>query len=150
MRASTLFVFLAALSLPLAMQPSAAEERGFGHPHSGQFHGDGHHHESHRGFRGGDIRRFPDHDVGVWRSGHWVHGEHTGRRGWWWVAGGIWFFYPVPIYPYPDPYMPPLIEAPLAPGYWYYCDDPPGFYPYVAECHMPWHAVAPGDTPPPG
>lgn len=154
MRATTLFIF-AALSLPLAIQPSAAaEQRGIGrrsHPGHGQIHRDGGSpHNIHRGFRGGDIRRFPEHDVGVWRNGHWVHGAHGGRRGWWWVAGDIWFFYPGPIYPYPDPYMPPLIEAPLDPGYWYYCDDPPGYYPYVAECHVPWHAVAPGDTSPPG
>lgn len=40
----------------------------------------------------GDIHRFPDRDWHVWRRGNWVHGPHDGRMGWWWVAGGSWYF----------------------------------------------------------
>ena len=33
----------------------------------------------------------------------------TGSRfGWWRVVGGLWYWYPTPIYPYPDPYTPPV------------------------------------------
>jgi hypothetical protein len=24
---------------------------------------------------------------------------------------------------------------------WYYCDNPNGYYPYIASCNAPWHAV---------
>ena len=145
MRAGTLIVFLAALSLPLAMQPSAAEA-----PHGkrfppGQVRSDGRDAQGiHREFRDGNIRHFPDHDHGVGgrHDDHRFHGGH----------GGFLFFYPGPIYPYPyyDSYYmsPPLYEAPQVPGSWYYCDDPPGYYPYVKECRTPWNAVAPGDAPP--
>ncbi len=141
MQQRILAVLVAALSLPFAIQPGLADEhRGPGREFRGQQHF--RNVPRHPAYRG-DIRRFREHDFGVWHGGHWYHGPHGGRRGWWWIAGGTWYFYPAPVYPYPDPYMPPLIEAPLAPGYWYYCDDPPGYYPYVAECHVPWHAIAP-------
>ena len=150
MQTGTWFIFLAALSLPLAMQPSAAEDRGVGRLHPGPSPSDGRSfQQNHRGLRGDDIRRVPErehHEPGGRRGDHRVHGVHGAHGG----AGSVWFYYPGPIYPYPYPYMPPpLYEAPLVPGYWYYCDDPPGYYPYVAECRMPWHTVAPGDTPPP-
>jgi len=146
MRAGTLIVFLAALSLSLAMQPSAAEELHGKRPPPGQVRSDGRNvQEFHREFRDGNRRHFPDHDHGIGgrHDDHRVHGGH----------GGALFFYPGPIYPYPDSYYdmsPPLYEAPQVPGYWYYCDDPPGYYPYVEECRRPWNMVAPGDAPPPG
>src|SRR5438552_10634455 len=84
----------------------------------------------------GEINRFHEHDIEHWRGGRWQHGIHGGRRGWWWVVGGVWYFYPAPVYPYPDPYQPPVVVAPpppnlAAPAYWYYCADPAGYYPYV-------------------
>jgi len=87
-----------------------------------------------------DIHRFHEHDLGVWRQGRWFHGDHGGRLGWWWIVGGIWYFYPVPIYPYPDPYVPPLAAAPV-PQYYYWCSLPPGYYPQVPVCRVPWQAV---------
>lgn len=90
----------------------------------------------------GDIHRFHDRDFGVWRGGDWRHGHHNGHLGWWWVVGGIWYFYPEPIYPYPDPYVPPVVVAPGPAGaYWYYCNNPPGYYPYVPQCAEPWQPV---------
>lgn len=144
MQAGRLLVFLAALSLPLAMQPSAADEH-FKRPPSGQTRSDGRSVQGfHRDFRDGNIRHVPDHDHGI--GGR--HGDHRFHDG----HGGFLFVYPGPIYPYyPDYFMsPPLYEAPQVPGYWYYCDDPPGYYPYVEECRRPWNTVAPGDAPPPG
>ncbi|MCB1949373.1 hypothetical protein [Nitrosomonas sp.] len=71
------------------------------------------------------------------------------------------FFYP-PIYGYPPvvvPMTPPVImqstppvyiqqqEQPV-PGqsqtnYWYYCQDPDGYYPYVKQCPSGWLRVNP-------
>jgi hypothetical protein len=99
----------------------------------------------------GDIRSFHERDYPLWREGHWERRHHDGRYGWWWVAGGLWFFYPEPIYPYPDPYVPPVVvtPAPAAPAasvpppaqYWYYCDNAKGYYPYVQSCPGGWRAV---------
>lgn len=96
----------------------------------------------------GDIRRFPEHDLARWHGGHWVHARHGGRYGWWWIVGPLWYFYPTPVYPYPDPYLPPAaIAAPppqaAQPQYWYYCANPRGYYPYVPQCRVSWQAVPP-------
>jgi hypothetical protein len=93
---------------------------------------------------GGDMHHFRDHDFDVWRGGNWFHGGHGGRDGWWWIVGGNWYFYPAPVYPYPDPYMPPVVAMPAAPApqpTWYYCANPQGYYPYVAQCTVPWQPV---------
>lgn len=115
----------------------------------------------------GDIRQFERHDARYWHSGAWRHGHHRGRLGWWWVVGGLWYFYPQPVYPYPDPYRPPVvvIEQPAPPvvvqmppqsapvpsippaptvvpmQYWYYCEAADGYYPYVASCPSGWRKV---------
>ena len=137
--------------------------------HDGQMRGGDWHGGDWRGARGpwhADFRHFDRHDDRLWRRGGWRHSWHDGRFGWWWITGGEWFFYPQPVYPYPDPYnyvplqtvvvQPPAPE-PLAPQpqqYWYYCDTPSGYYPYVATCPGGWRAVpatppsAPSTTPP--
>lgn len=102
-----------------------------------------------------EIHRFADHDIDIWRGGRWHHGRHGGRFGWWWIAAGVWYFYPAPIYPYPDPYTPPVIvlppaevpqanvPAPAQPPaqFWYYCDSANGYYPYVPSCPEGWKSV---------
>lgn len=94
------------------------------------------------GWHGNDIRHFHDRDFGVWRGGRWYHGPHGGRAGWWWVTGGLWYYYSAPVYPYPDPYLPPAVVVPRpAAPLWYYCDAYRNYYPYVATCPMPWRAV---------
>jgi hypothetical protein len=116
------------------------------------------HHDEHHGPHGrgraapgpwwhGDIHQFHEHDVNIWRGGRWYHGRHGGRSGWWWIVGGIWYFYPAPVYPYPDPYVPPVVVAP--PQTYYWCANPPGYYPQVPTCAVPWQAV-PANAPPPG
>ena len=93
----------------------------------------------------GDIHTFGHHDAPIWRAGRWHHGSHGGRLGWWWVVAGIWYFYPAPVYPYPDPFRPPVVAVPVpAPApqqFWYYCAEPPGYYPYVPRCREAWQAV---------
>ena len=132
---------LAALVLALILiRPSAADERdhrrGFERDRHGRWHG--------------EIHRFHERDLRIWRGGRWYHGRHSGRLGWWWIVSGIWYFYPAPVYPYPDPYRPPVVIVPPAPPtlqYWYYCSSPPGYYPYVPQCETNWQRV-PATVPP--
>ncbi|MCX7174619.1 MAG: hypothetical protein NT159_12000 [Proteobacteria bacterium] len=134
----TLVVFFAAMLLmPLLVRPSLADERGREYRR-----------ESPERWHGGDIHRFHERDIAIWRGGHWRHGRHAGRQGWWWVVGGVWYYYPVMVKPYPDPYLPPLVEMPPPPPaapatsqFWYYCRNPAGYYPYVPSCPTSWEAV---------
>lgn len=120
---------IAVLLAPMTSRPALADQYDRDHWH-------------------GDMHRFRDHDLGMWRAGHWHHEFHDGRVGWWWVAGGVWYFYPAPVYPYPDPYLPPGAPVAAAPT-WYYCANPPGYYPYVGGCLVPWQAVPAGAPQPP-
>lgn len=72
-----------------------------------------------------------------WRSGHWWRGRRWNHWGWWWIIGPDWYFYSVPVYPYPDIYTPPGEEA----GWWYWCDYYQQYYPYVTYCPTGWVRV---------
>lgn len=98
------------------------------------------------------------------RSGHFHHGHGHARVGIYLgipLAGS--YYYP-PRYYYPPQYYsyapPPVIVAPAAPpvyieqaeqqasaqlppNYWYYCNNPQGYYPYVKDCQAGWQKVAP-------
>lgn len=107
-----------------------------------------------RGMHGGDFHgrefgHFGPGELRAWRGGAWRHEWHDGRFAWWWVVGGGWYFYPEPIWPYPT-YVPPAIVLQQPPAvvagvppaqYWYFCDNPQGYYPNVATCSVPWRAV---------
>jgi len=103
----------------------------------------------------GDIHSFHEHDYDHWREGHWFQGFHEGRTGWWWMVGDFWYFYPAPVYPYPDPYTPPGVVAEAtppsvgSPAYVYYCANPAGYYPYVPECFGPWQKIISAAAAPP-
>src|SRR5438105_36452 len=115
-------VVLATTCLVLTVPLSAAAREGGGdHGHFGG-HVDGHF--DGRGF--GTPHGFPaapGHfhavDPGRWPGGHWHHGFHGGRPGWWWVVGDGWYYYPNATYPYPQ--------------YWYYCPSAGAYYPYVLD-----------------
>jgi hypothetical protein len=112
-----------------------------------------------RPYWGGDIGHFREHDWDLWRGGRWIHDRHGGRWGWWWVVGGVWYFYPSPVYPYPNPYEPPpsvvvtpsagVAPPPPTPQNWYYCEASKGYYPYVPTCASGWRSVPaiPGGPP---
>jgi len=74
----------------------------------------------------------------------------------------MWYFYDRPIYPYPlvvgeityvepmpvapppvvvvpAPPPPPVVQA--APQFWYWCDNPQGYYPYVQACSVEFRQV---------
>jgi hypothetical protein len=108
----------------------------------------------------GHIERFHEYDWDLWRGGHWRHEFHDGRWGWWWIVGPTWYFYPAAVYPYPNPYEPPVAvivqpkpqqaePPPPAPQNWYYCESPKGYFPYVPACPGGWRAVpaTPGTAP---
>ena len=92
--------------------------------------------------------------VGVYLGSPWYWGTP--------YAAAPWYGYAYP-YPYAAPawrYAPPIdyshavppteyVERPAqaAPGgRWYYCVDPPGYYPHVSRCLSPWIGVAPFDV----
>lgn len=79
--------------------------------------------------------------------------------------GNPYPYYNYQYYPPAYPYYPPIMVAPNSPpvyiqqtppatqeypsGYWYYCDNPQGYYPYVKECRNDWQQVEPTPPPPP-
>lgn len=148
---------LRALMLPAALVAAfafAAPAFAQGHAggHGGVGHGGGGHAVGRPGGaiggRPGGAMMRPAHpftmgDYNAWRSGGWHHEMHDGRLGWWWVTGGLWYFYPEPIYPYPSPYVPPVTVEPTG-NMWYWCPAPAGYYPYVPQCSVPWQPVPPG------
>jgi len=103
----------------------------------------------------GDIRYFHHYDWYAWHNGYWYDGWYGPRFGWWWVVSGVWFFYPAPVYPYPDPYMPADFQAPPPPAgqaagqFWYFCPASNAYYPYVPSCPSGWQQVPVNSAPPP-
>jgi hypothetical protein len=69
--------------------------------------------------------------------------------------GPYWGPYYGEPYPYPpvivtsppQVYVQPAPQTPNPPppaaAYWYYCEDPQGYYPYVQQCPGGWQPVAP-------
>lgn len=133
-------VFATALTAALAVTPALADD------HHGR-HDDHDFHGRVEFVWHDDIHHFHEHDYDVWRGGSWYHGFHSGRGGWWWIVGDQWYFYPRQVFPYPDPYTPPVVvvESPspagVAPSAVYYCSNPAGYYPYVAQCFTQWEKV---------
>ncbi|HTV45576.1 MAG TPA: hypothetical protein VMF05_09680 [Stellaceae bacterium] len=140
-RAAAAALFSVALG---ASGPALAE------PHGGGFHGGG----GHGGFHGGGFHG------GAFHAGRFHGGFHGGyvHHGWGYgfypglglgVALGAaypwgWGDYP-PAYGYYGPaYGYYGNTEPYAGQVWYYCSNPTGYYPYVAQCFAPWQAVPAG------
>jgi hypothetical protein len=112
------------------------------HGGGGGFHGGGmggFHGGGFGGFHGGGFGGFHGHFAGM----HHGFGErHDGfRRGV--FIGGLGFGYYG--YPYGWDYSPDYGYSGYSQSYssqnWYYCWDPAGYYPYVAQCNTGWQAV---------
>ena len=105
-----------------------------------------------------DAFRHGDHLAPV-RRGHGGHHRHGHTSLGLHIGVPLFWNSPPPYYAYP----PTVIAVPSQPqvyiergyeepapareqGYWYYCDSPSGYYPYVRECPGGWQRVAP--TPP--
>ena len=94
------------------------------------------------------------------------HRHGYGRAGVGIYFGAPWprYYYPPVGYPYAYPYAyAPVVVAPAQPqvyieqtpapaqaqpapppeNYWYYCNNPQGYYPYVRDCAAGWQRVAP-------
>ena len=105
-------------------------------------------HEHHE-FHERNVRFFSPEDLMFWSEGTWVDTCFAGRCGWWWVSGGVWYGYDRPTYPYPQyvaegidaPYQPIPAPPPPAQQFWYYCDNPAGYFPYVKSCNQPYRPV---------
>jgi outer membrane protein OmpA-like peptidoglycan-associated protein len=141
---------------------ASAQRRGGGSSggggHSGGYSGRGGHSGGYSG-RGG------------YSGGYYGHGGHSGRyyygspyySGWYggWGYGYPYsYYYPNYYYPYTYPYpyymsSPEVTGEPPAysqqqeqPYYWYYCQNPQGYYPYVKSCPGGWIQVVANVTPP--
>ncbi len=125
------------------------------HGGTGGFHGGGGWHGGH--WHGGHWHG------GGWRGGRWYHGDWDRGRDWgfavglglglapyWWDSPG--YYYLDEPFPYADlgPMAPPggiagqpqtALMTPPPAQYWYYCDSPNGYYPYVGSCGHPWQQV---------
>jgi hypothetical protein len=118
----------AVLCVAVAGAPNLAYAHGGGHGgggfhggavHAGGFHGGGFHHVSHRAVTNVHNRTVANvhNGFGDGRGGHWYHGWHNGRYGWWlWGPGLAWTYYN---------------NQP-------YCSNPAGYYPYVTQCYTGW------------
>ncbi|MCF7970717.1 MAG: hypothetical protein K9L22_06065 [Methylococcaceae bacterium] len=107
--------------------------------HNGHGHGHGH---------GSDHRT----------GGHWRGGGHR-NSSFGFYFGAPLYPYPYPYYRYSYPYYPPTVivrpsppvyiqQAPPATQknsseYWYYCNNPEGYYPYIRVCPSGWEQVEP-------
>jgi hypothetical protein len=68
-------------------------------------------------------------------------------------VGPYWpydYYPPVVVAPPPAVYVQPSApDAVPQQEYWYYCDDPQGYYPYVQQCPGGWRPVTPTSPPSP-
>ena len=122
--------------------------RSSGGSHAVRSYGGSHAVRSHGYYHGGGSH-------GYYRGGVWIGAPYWGwGLGW----GPGWWGYPRYGYGYPGYgyYNSPVVverEAPVyvqpeaQPQYWYYCQAPQGYYPYVQQCPGGWQKVLP--TPPP-
>ena len=105
-----------------------------------------------RGGRGGHSTRFvsPRHSHGHFSGSIWIG-----------PSWGVWDPFWYPYYPSYRYYAPPTVVVPQEPqeyilpesqqeetGYWYFCRNPEGYYPYVERCPSGWMRVVPDTTPP--
>lgn len=140
--AATFIAACLTVGAPLAASAQQRHPTATRHPPGAQ-------HRRGPSFYGRQYHSFSPHERRLWHRGRWTQEWHDGRFAWWWVAGGWWYLYPDPVYPYPR-YVPPAViveQAPPQPTglppaqFWYFCDDPQGYYPYVASCAGPWRPV---------
>ena len=107
--------------------------------HGGGFHGGGFHH-GFGGFHGGGFH----HGFAGFHGNRFHDGRfHAGRFRNRFLFGGLGLgFYG---YPYGWDYYPDYgyygYSQPYSPQTWYYCSDPAGYYPYVAQCNTGWQTV---------
>ena len=136
-----------ALGMAFALLAGPVAEANGGHHHGGGHYGGGHH-------RGGYYRG------GYGWGGGWGYGWGGGFAvyprvfiggpyGW----GNPYPYYSYPYYPqpaYPQPIVIERLQPQVyvqqpepEPQYWYYCENPKGYYPSVNQCRNEWLQVVP-------
>ncbi|HEY8099772.1 MAG TPA: hypothetical protein VIF82_03390 [Burkholderiaceae bacterium] len=98
--------------------------------------------------------------ISISAAAHHGHFHHHGPRIGFAIGGSLWWPGPGYYAPYYYPY-PPIVTTPAPPpvyieqsqassastasqsAYWYYCDHPQGYYPYIKQCSDQWQKVAP-------
>jgi hypothetical protein len=121
--------------------------------------GYGGYHGGYGGYRGGYGAAAPG------GGGHYNHGSGTSYSfGASILLGPPWYYAPYyspyyyaappvvvqtppPVY-YAQPQAEPQAQPEQRESYWYYCQDPQGYYPYVKSCPGGWMKVVPDTTPP--
>lgn len=146
---SILFLLIVSLIL-VAPPPGIAGGRSYGYA-------DGKHKGGYHGFRGGQGRQG---HYGIKRIhapwGHYRHGwgprwgvhfRWSGPVWWgpWYRPFGLYAAPPVIVQQQPPIFVQPEQETD---HYWYYCQDPQGYYPYIKSCPGGWMRVVPETTPP--
>lgn len=117
----------------------ARDDGGHGGGFGGNFRGNGGHEggEFRGNFRGNDR-----HEGGEFGGNFGGNGKHEGGN-----FGGNGRHYSRSLGYYGSFYYSPYIYLPTVPqpqtNYWYYCQDPEGYYPDVNECPDGWQQVAP-------
>jgi hypothetical protein len=134
----TLVTVAAALLCAAALsQPNPA----YAGPHGGGGGGGGFHGGGMGGFHDGGFGGFHGHFAGMRNGFGERHEGFRDRRGV--FIGGLGFGYYG--YPYGWDYSPDYsyygYSQPYSSQNWYYCSDPAGYYPYVAQCNAGWQAV---------
>jgi hypothetical protein len=82
---------------------------------------------------------------GYWRPPVWIAPRMVVPVVPFW-APAPYVYPPVVVAPPPRVYVappPPVYVEPPPSSYWYYCDNPPGYYPHVPQCPGGWRAVVP-------
>lgn len=141
----------AALGMMAIIATTAATSIAEAHSHHHR-HGHHHHHHSRPGFV----------YVAPWYpplyGSSWYFGPQY-RYPWYGPSPYEYpWYYPSAVYP-PVIYRQPVIIPPETPpvyiqqqpaetSYWYYCSEPAGFHPYVAQCTKAWLKVIPSTEPP--
>ncbi len=64
---------------------------------------------------------------------------------WWWGAPAWSGYYNPPVVIERQP--PVFVQPEPQPQYWYYCQAPQGYYPYVQQCPGGWLQVVPSAPP---
>ena len=148
---------------------SASGHSGYGSSQSGSGGGHSGYGGGHSGYGGGHYNSGRSYYRGGYYGGHsHYYGGYGSRFGLWLGASLNPWRWGSPSYPgyYYDPYpyaysypyryyaAPTVVVQPQPQPqseelWWYYCQDPPGYYPYVAQCASGWRRVAPTPEPAP-
>jgi hypothetical protein len=119
-------------------QPNPAYAGPHGGGGGGGFHGGGM-----GGFHGGGFGGFHGHFAGMHNGFGERHEGFRDRR--FGVGVGVGLGLGYYGYPYGWDYAPDYgyygYSQPYSSQTWYYCSDPAGYYPYVAQCNTGWQAV---------